>query len=298
MSDEIVGSTRQGAELTWSEIMATSTAEIQSNGKIPVTVFDDDVSMFSRLARYIADFIRDRNEQGLTTVMIVPVGPKNHYPELADICNREKISWKNVHCFNMDEWLTWDCQEFPLDHPFSFQGYMRRNLYDLIDNALRPPESNLWFPTPSNMTTISDRLRELGGADLTFAGFGYSGHVALNEPPQSRWVRVSVEDFRRSETRILPLNDETLIAFAHRTSGGDTNVIPPMAVTLGMKDLLASKKFLFVSNSGEWKQHTLRVLLFHEPTVMYPCTLVQSHPDAEIWVDENTARPPQRIFKE
>jgi glucosamine-6-phosphate deaminase len=254
--------------------------------------------MLERLALYTADFIERRNKDGEQTVLIMPVGPKDHYPRLADICNQRRINWKNVHTFNMDEWLTWDCQLLPLAHPYSFEGFMRRNLYDLLDSELRPESANIHFPRPDNLTRIALDLRALGGANITVAGFGYSGHIAANEPPSSRWVDVSVDDYRRGETRILPLNDETLIAFAHRTAGGDTRQIPPMAISLGMRDILASRRILFVSSTGEWKQHTLRVLMFHDPTVRYPCTLAAGHSDVEVWVDRRTAERPQRTFGE
>ena len=35
-----------------------------------------------------------------------------------------------------------------------------------------------------------------------------------------------------------------------------------------------------------------KVLLLHEPTVAYPCTLAQEHPNAEVWVDVLTAQVP------
>ena len=96
----------------------------------------------------------------------------------------------------------------------------------------------------------------------------------------------------------MPLNDETLIAFAHRAAGGDTKMIPPMAVTIGMKDILASRKLILVSDSGAWKQHSLRVLLMQQPTVDYPMTLAQEHTNCEVWVDSKTAMPPSRDFVE
>src|SRR5262249_61547508 len=110
--------------------------------------------------------------------LIFPVGLKKHYPLLADICNREWIGWRTCHCFNMDEWLDWECRSLPLDHPFSLEGFMRRHLYDRLDAELRPPEANLCFPSPRNMLDLSDRIRRVGGVDLAIGGFGVSGHTA------------------------------------------------------------------------------------------------------------------------
>ncbi|MBB3979897.1 glucosamine-6-phosphate deaminase [Rhizobium azooxidifex] len=284
--------------LTWEQMMQMAPADLAKHGRIPLTIYDRPGDMFERLAREIADLIKTKNAVGEPTVLILPVGPKKHYPRLVEICNAERISWKNVTCFNMDEWMDWQCRLLPLDHPWSFKGYMHRNLYEKLDPDLRPLESNLFFPDPENMRFYSGWIAERGGADLCYGGFGYSGHIANNEPPFSRWWHVGLDDMRNSTTRILPLNDETLIAFSHRSAGGDTKMIPPMAVTIGMKDILSSKRLLLISDSGAWKQHTLRVLLMHEPTVDYPCTLAQEHPNCEVWVDRATAEPPSRIMND
>lgn len=136
----------------------------------------------------------------------------------------------------------------------------------------------------------------LGGADILFGGFGYTGHLAMNEPPTSRWYKVSPEEFRNSRARIVHLNDDTMIAHSHRSLGGNTRLIPPVAVTLGMADLLSARQIVLVSDGGAWKQTILRVMLFHEPTVEYPCTFVQGHPNAQVWVDAKTAECPPSAF--
>jgi glucosamine-6-phosphate deaminase len=65
-----------------------------------------------------------------------------------------------------------------------------------------------------------------------------------------------------------------------------------MAITIGMKDLLAARKVRLLSETGAWKQTVVRVLLFSQPTVEYPVTLLQGHPDAILVVDRDTAASP------
>lgn len=278
--------------MIWDDIVAVPAGRLNELGRIPVRIFPRASEMFGALARFTADFIKARNAAGEPTRLIFPVGPKKHYPLLVEICNRERISWRDCHCFNMDEWLDWQCRPLPLDHPFSLEGFMRRNLYDRLDPDLRPREENLCFPSPRNFLDISARIAAAGGIDVTFGGIGFSGHIAFNEPPFSRWYRVSSEAYRNSEARILHLNEETFIAIGQRAAGGNTRAVPPMAVTLGMRDLLASRKIILVSDGGAWKQTIIRVMLMHEPTAEYPCTFVQGHPDAQLWVDAATAEAP------
>src|SRR5262249_58505626 len=124
------------------------------------------------------------------------------------------------------------------------------------------------------------------------------GHTAFKDPPTWGWYGISNEQFRNSQARIVQLNDETFIAFAQRAAGGNPRIVPPMGVTLGMKDILSAHKMVLASDGGSWKQTMLRVMVMHEPTVEHPCTFVQEHPDAEVWVDAATAAPPPANFAE
>jgi glucosamine-6-phosphate deaminase len=69
-----------------------------------------------------------------------------------------------------------------------------------------------------------------------------------------------------------------------------------MGVTIGMKDLLGARRIRLVSDGGAWKQTIFRILCMHQPTVRYPCTFVQGHPDVEVIVDAKTAACPPDFF--
>ncbi len=86
---------------------------------------------------------------------------------------------------------------------------------------------------------------------------------------------------------------DTIIAHSQRSLGGNVFGIPPMAITLGMSELLGARRIRLYTDGGAWKQTILRILLFAEPTVDYPVTLVHDHPDVRVVVDaESAACPP------
>jgi glucosamine-6-phosphate deaminase len=206
--------------------------------------------------------------------------------------HEQRISLKNVHVFHMDDGLDWQARPLPLDHPFNYEGWMRRNFYDPIDPELTIPEDQRHFPSVYDLDRVSNAIAAVGGVDTMFGGVGYRGHIAFNEPPRSPWYTVTAEEFANSKTRILHLNEDTLIAISQRAAGGCSHAIPPMAITMGMKDLLASRRIRLISETGAWKQTVVRVLLFSQPTVEYPVTFVQGHPDALLVVDRGTAASP------
>ncbi|MEJ1089973.1 hypothetical protein WDU99_16770 [Microbacterium sp. Mu-80] len=260
--------------------------------RYPLLVHNDKRALYEWLAREMADELAARNAAGEPTRWLLPVGPKSHYPILAEICNRERISWRNVFAFHMDEFLDWQGREIAPDHPFSFRGYCQKNLYDLLDPELLPLPENIVFPTMSDIDGFSARIVAEGGLDTAFAGFGYRGHVAFNEPPSTRWHKYTVDELAASKTRVVPLLEDTIVAHSHRSTGGYTQALPPMALTVGMADFLSARRIRLLTDGGAWKQYILRIVaLTTERDVDYPVTLVHGHPNVDIAVDAESAAP-------
>ncbi|GAA3006110.1 hypothetical protein [Streptosporangium longisporum] len=258
----------------------------------PLTVHPDTTVLYHRLAREMADELRENNRRGEPTRWILPVGPKAQYPILARICNEERIGWGDVFAFHMDEFLDWQGRPVDPSHPFSFRGYCDRKLYRLLDPELRPHPGNVVYPDVFDPDAYAERLRREGGADTCFAGFGYRGHLAFNEPPATRWHDYGVEEFAASTTRIVPLLEDTIVAHSHRVTGGYTQAIPRMAVTLGMAEILSARRLHLITDGGAWKRYIVRVLLLTtEPDVMLPVTLAHRHPDVRVTVDAGSIAP-------
>ncbi len=273
------------------ELMRISLEELRARAGTPFQLLPDKAALFDHFARSIADEIKSRNERGEPARLILPVGPTKHYPTLVEITNRERISWRNVHVFQMDEFLDWQGRLIGEDHPLSFVGFMRRELFGKIDAELRLPDEQYHFPHPFRPDEISAQIEAVGGIDYCYGGIGYHGHVAFNEPPSSRWHRVSVDELRNSLTRVVSLGDDSIVVQSIHCAGGDSEAIPPMAVTLGMRDILAARKIRLYLAAGERHRAIFRISVAGEVTTDYPATLIQGHRDAEILTDEATAEP-------
>ncbi|MEV4393800.1 hypothetical protein [Nonomuraea sp. NPDC049607] len=282
---------RTSAELT-DELLSMPAEDVAAIARHPLTVYPDTTELYYRLAREMADELRARNMRGEPTRWILPVGPKAQYPILARICNEERISWADVFAFHMDEFLDWQGRPVDPSHPFSFRGYCDRNLYQLLDPDLRPHPDNVVFPDVFDPDAFGERLRGTGGADTCYAGFGYRGHLAFNEPPSTRWHQYTAEEFAASTTRVVPLLDDTIVAHSHRVTGGYTQAIPRMAITVGMSEILSARRLHLVTDGGAWKRYIVRVLLLTtEPDVLLPVTFAHRHPDVRVTVDADSIAP-------
>lgn len=274
-----------------SHLMSLPIVELEEEAKVSFRLLPNREALMDDFARSIADEIGARNARNEPTRLILPVGPVAQYPKLAAICNREGISWENVYTFNMDEFLDWQGRPIPFHHPLSFEGFMRRSLFAALDPKLRIPDNHAFFPNPFRIDEVSETIARIGGIDLCYGGIGYHGHVAFNEPPISRWWTVSVAELRASLTRVVMLGDDSIVVQSIHCSGGDSTAIPPMAVTLGMGDILASRKIRLYCAAGERHRAIFRITVAGEESVYYPSTLVQGHPDAEVITEEATAQP-------
>ena len=272
-------------------LMEMPLEELEARAKLKFRLLPDIPALLGHFARSIALEIAANNKRGEPTRLILPVGPVAHYPMLAEITNRERISWKQVWEFQMDEFLDWQGRPVPASHPLSFTGYLRAHLFGAIDEELRPPREQQVVPHPFRIDEISEKIREAGGIDACYGGIGYHGHVAFNEPPNTRWNRVTEDELRESLTRVVTLGSDSIVVQSIGSAGGAAAAIPPMAVTLGMKDILASRRIRLYCAGGERHRAVFRIAVAGEVSTDYPVTLVQRHPDALVHTDVATAEP-------
>ena len=195
------------------------------------------------------------------------------------------------------ECLDWQARELTRAHPYSFRGAMERQFYAPVDGELAVAEGNRRWLRPDNVEEIR---REIASApiQLTYGGWGQDGHIAYNQARRHPFSTVSLQQLRASTVRIQENNWDTILALAQRSFGTAYQFVPPMSVTLGLKECLSAAKVRLFSDTGAWKQTALRVALFSRPDPEYPMTLLQEHPDALITATVETASHPISLHPE
>ena len=272
-------------------ILELPVTDLVARARVGVRLFADIPSLLDHMADSMAGELRANNAAKAPTRWILPVGPVKQYFRLVEICNRERLSWRNADIFQMDEFLDWQGRPIPVEHPLSFEGFMRRQVFGRLDPDLRPDASRVHFPNPFRPDDMWNAMLAAGGVDTCYGGIGYHGHVAFNDPPVSRWFRISADEMRQSTTRVVALGDDSIVVQSIGSAGGSSESIPPMAVTIGMREILSARKLRFYLAGGERHRAIFRITLLGEPSSFYPSTLLQGHPDCIVHTDEATARP-------
>ena len=271
------------------EYLSIPASDLDQGHDVTLSVVADMAALAEAMAADMAGVIRQAEESGRSATLIIPVGPVDQFPVLADLVNRERLSLRDVVFINMDEYLTDADQWLPVEHPLSFRGFMNRKFYDLLDPELVPLPEGRVFPDPGDPDAIGRVIEQRGGVDACFGGIGINGHMAFNEPPEPG-ERLDSEEFADRPTRVLSLSRETRTINAN-TVGGSLEVVPMRCITVGMREILASRQLRFCCNRP-WQSGVVRRVLHGPIDASCPASFLRTHPDAALTITEQVAAPP------
>ena len=271
------------------ELLQLTPGEVVERAGSRLLVCDDLDVLHRRFAEDMADDIRACRSRGLPPRFIVPVGPTGQYPFLCEILSREGLSLSDAWLYFMDEYCDAG-SAVPCEHPLSFKAVARDLLVARLPVDLAPVPSQVIFPDESNTGRLAGLIERNGGVDVCYGGIGIHGHVAFNEPEPG---------VRDSDPRCVRLNDFTVTINAVRSHvGGNLEAFRPYAFTLGMRQILGSRKIRLYCRNGcdfDWANTVLRLALFGEPGDDYPVTHIRGR-DYTITTDRATLASPANVL--
>lgn len=242
------------------------------------------------IAREAVDAIKAAGRSGRRVLVITPVGPLD-YSYWARLCNEERVSCEPLITLAMDEYLDDRSGDYiDLRHPLSFRRFVHETLVNNLDPSLRPDPANIHFPDPREPAKTTALVESHGGADLCFGGCGITGHFAFNDPPEPG-EPCDDGQVRGSRTRCLTISRESQAQMCMGGTNGNWDILPRRAVTLGMHELLLSRK-IHLTFMRSWHAGVLRRVLFGPVTGRCPGSFVQEHPNVEVTLTKPTASLP------
>lgn len=255
--------------------------ELGKGSKIKLSVCDSEHDLYWRMAIEVLETIRENNEKGEDTIMVVPYGPLGPYSRLVYLVNKYRVNLKRCTFINMDEYLNDDKTYIDKNDPLSFRGGMERIFYNLIDDELNVLPENRHFPIPGEEHKVLELIKKAGKLDMAWGGVGINGHFAFNEPPEAD-DPCTAEEFLDRPTRVLPISRETKTINCFMNCGGDLDAIPKYCITVGMKEMFMARK-VRMCMPRDWNAGALRKILHGGETPAVPCSLFARHPDAMIY---------------
>lgn len=209
-------------------------------------------------------------------VLGLPTGstPLKVYAELVRKNKAGELSFKNVITFNMDEYVG-----LPVEHPECYHSFMYNNLFNHIDI----PRENIHIldgnapDLAAECASYEEKIAATGGFDLFLGGIGEDGHIAFNEPFSPL----------QSRTRVVTLTDDT-IRVNSRFFGGDVNLVPKQAMSVGVATVLGAKEVVIMA-FGPKKARAIGEAIEGPITHKNTVSALQNHPDGIVVMDEDAA---------
>jgi glucosamine-6-phosphate deaminase len=250
------------------------------NPDFVIGVIDHHDVFYRAFADDLINRIVAAREADESLVAILPVGPVPQYAIAARIINERRISLKHVHTFNMDEYADEDGKTAPISWVGSFQRAMWNNFLGRIDHDLRPPERQIHFPTSDEIASYSAQIEDAGGADVCYGGIGWAGHIAFWEPHLGLEFAGDMDAYRAAGARLVELHPMTVMQNALHSFGGDWSWVPPMANTIGPRDILSARHRSFwldgdLGGGYSWQRFIARLVAHGPVSEFVPGSMLQ-----------------------
>lgn len=201
------------------------------------------------------------NKPGLLLCAATGGSPTGTYRLLANEFQEKPELFDKLKIIKLDEW-----GGIPMNHPSTCETYLQNHLIqplqisdDRYAGFLSSPEN-----PEQECLRIQNLIKKTGPIDFCILGLGINGHIALNEPGE----------FLYPHCHVANLSEKTL---KHQMVIG-MNKNPEYGLTLGMADILQSKKILLLIQ-GSNKAEIARKLFAKQISGFLPASFLWLHPD-------------------
>ena len=180
------------------------------------------------------------------------------------------VDWSKVEMFHLDEYV-----DLPESHIASFRKYLKERFISKV-NLL---DYHLVDGNPENIPALTEKLREKE-VDLGLIGIGENGHIAFNDPPA---------DFDTKEAYIVVnLDDKCKMQQVGEGWFATIDDVPKHAISMTPYQIMKCKKIITCVPHGV-KAKAIYNTLFSDVSNLVPATLLRTHDDWNLFIDENSA---------
>lgn len=251
--------------------------------KIHNVIFENSISGSVAVAHEIASLIKQNQNNKKPFVLGLATGssPIKVYEELIRLHKKENLSFKNVVCFNLDEYLPMDPDDVQ-----SYYYFMHEHLFNHIDikpENINIPKGNLNLEESIIFCNeYEEKIKKFGGIDFQLLGIGRTGHIGFNEPGSHL----------NSTTRIVTLDHVTRVDAAGSFLG--IGNVPKKAITMGISTVFEAKRIVLLA-WGQNKAEIINETIEGEISTKKPATYLQNHTATTFVLDNEAASLLTRI---
>ena len=245
-------------------------------------IYNTPLALGEAAGEATAQLIRDAIASNGFANIILATGT-SQFETLKELVVAKDIQWDKVVMFHLDEYIA-----LPITHPASFRKYLQERFLSKISQL-----KNAWLI--NGETDTLQECKRLGDLiqkhpiDVALIGIGENGHLAFNDPPA---------DFQTEEPYIIVELDD---ACKKQQMGegwfASIDEVPQRAISMSIKQILKSKHII-CSVPGARKAIAVKDSLEKEISNLYPSTILRSHNNCTLYIDENAATSLNAATKE
>ncbi len=197
---------------------------------------------------------------------------KSQFDTLKALVEEEGIKWECVEMFHLDEYV-----DLPETHGASFRKYLKERFVAKV-GCLKA--AHFVDGTKECIARLTEEIRK-APIDIGLIGIGENGHIAFNDPPA---------DFDTKEAYIIVnLNDRCKQQQMGEGWFATVDDVPKQAVSMTAYQIMQCKKIISCvpyKVKAEAVENTVKA---KEVTNLVPATLLKTHPDFILYLDEDSA---------
>jgi len=199
----------------------------------------------------------------------------SQFETLMSLVNTRGIDFSKVTMFHLDEYIG-----LPADHPASFRKFLKERFVDKVPDLKAVHFVNGNADNPQQECQRIAAIIAKHPIDVALIGIGENSHLAFNDPPA---------DFETEEPYIIVELDERCRAQQMGEGWFATlEQVPRQAISMSIRQIMKST-CLIVSVPDKRKAEAVRNALEGKVTNMCPASILQTHPNCKIFLDNDAA---------
>ena len=222
-------------------------------------------------AEYVANILKAKIEKNGSARIVLSTGA-SQFDTIEALVAIPDIKWECVEMFHLDEYV-----DLPVTHVASFRKYLQERFVDKVGTL---KAVHFVDGTREGIAALTEEIRR-APIDIGLIGIGENAHIAFNDPPA---------DFDTKDAYISVNLNET----CKRQQMGEgwfatIDDVPKQAVSMTPYQIMQCETIVSCVPYKVKAEAVKNTLFAKEVTNEIPATLLKTHPNFILYLDEDSA---------
>ena len=222
-------------------------------------------------AEYVANILKAKIEKNGSARIVLSTGA-SQFDTIEALVAIPDIKWECVEMFHLDEYV-----DLPVTHVASFRKYLQERFVDKVGTL---KAVHFVDGTREGIAALTEEIRR-APIDIGLIGIGENAHIAFNDPPA---------DFDTKDAYIIINLNET----CKRQQMGEgwfatIDDVPKQAVSMTPYQIMQCETIVSCVPYKVKAEAVKNTLFAKEVTNEIPATLLKTHPNFILYLDEDSA---------